>query len=455
MFIGRKKELAILNEAFASDRQENILTYGRRRVGKTELIKEAIKGKKAIYYEAKEISAEKTIDDLSLLISEILDLPRFKFDDIESLLDLVFKMAIDETIILVIDEYTNMQDSIKGLDSIIKSLIDRYTNNSKLKLILCGSYVDIMKKILDYGKPLYGRFRYIIDLKQMDYYESSKFYDDKSNEDKIALYSIFGGIPFYNNLIDSTLSVKDNIIKLILDSNSVLYNEVDIYLKGELSKLDNANAVFDAIVAGKSRFTEILDKSDIKSSPIVSDILSKLIRMELIKKEAPINDLNNKKKTHYYIDDNFVMFYYRFIYRYKSQLVVMDKEKFYEKYIEKDLYSTYIPKVFESICRQYLIRKNLSNELSEPFNIIGKYYYDDPKTKTNGEFDIVTEDDNGYIFYECKYTDKKIDQTIIEKEIEQVKKTGLMCYKYGFFSKTGYDDIDLKNAILYTLKDIF
>ena len=97
MFIGRKKELATLNEAFASDRQENVLTYGRRRVGKTELIKEAIKGKKAIYYEAKEISAEKTIDDLSLLISEILKLPRFRFDDIESLLDLVFKKAIDET----------------------------------------------------------------------------------------------------------------------------------------------------------------------------------------------------------------------------------------------------------------------------------------------------------------------------------------------------------------------
>ena len=455
MFIGRKKELETISEAFLSDRQENILTYGRRRVGKTELIKEAIKGKKAIYYEAKEITETKIIEELTILISEAMDLPRLWFDDVGSLLESLFKMAQDEVIILVLDEYTYMQDAIKGLDSIIMSLIDKYSKTSKLKLILCGSYIDTMKKLLEYGNPLYGRFRYIIDLKQMDYYDSSKFYASKSEEDKVALYSVFGGIPFYNSLIDETLSVKDNIIKLILDNNSVLYNEVDTYLKGELSKLENANGVFDAIASGKNKYTEIFDKSGIKSNPTVSVILSKLTSMELVKKEAPINDLDNKKKTHYYISDNFINFYYRFIHRYRSQLVVMDKEKFYKRYIEKEFNDTYVPKVFEDICKQYLIRKNLRNELEESFDLIGKYYYDDPKTKTNGEFDVVTEDETGYIFYECKYTDKKVTQAIIDKEIEQVKKTGLRCYKYGFFSKSGYETINSKNLILYTLPSLY
>ena len=76
---------------------------------------------------------------------------------------------------------------------------------------------------------------------------------------------------------------------------------------------------------------------------------------------------------------------------------ISNKEKFYKKYIEKDFNDTYVPKVFEDICKQYLIRKNLRNELEESFGLIGKYYYDDPKTKTNGEFDVVTEDETGYI----------------------------------------------------------
>ena len=455
MFIGRKKELDTLKEAFSSDRQENILIYGRRRVGKTELIKEAIKDRNALYYEGKEISEDKVIDELSLLISEYLDLPKYRFDDIGSLLDLVFKSASDKPMILILDEYTYIQRFIKGIDSIIQSLIDKYNKTSKLKLILCGSYIDTMKELVAYGKPLYGRFRYVIDLKQMDYYDSSLFYEERTDEEKVAFYSIFGGIPFYNALIDKDLSFEDNIIKLVLNTNSVLYNEIEVYLKGELSKLENANGVMDAVAVGKSKFTDILVKTKISSSSKLSDVLNKLISMELIRKEAPINDPDNKKKIKYSIADNYTLFYYRYIYLNRSRLVVMNEKAFLDKYIKDDLYERYIPKVFESVCKQYLIRKNKANDLLDSFDIIGKYYYDDPKTKTNGEFDIVTESDDGYIFYECKYKDSQMTKGQVLKEIEQVNITGLACFKYGFFSKSGFKDIDLDNVILYTLSDLY
>ena len=455
MFIGRNKELDTLKEAFSSDRQENILIYGRRRVGKTELIKEAIKDRNALYYEGKEISEDKVIDELSLLISEYLDLPKYRFDDIESLLDLVFKSASDKPMILILDEYTYIQRFIKGIDSIIQSLIDKYNKTSKLKLILCGSYIDTMKELVTYGKPLYGRFRYVIDLKQMDYYDSSLFYEERTDEEKVAFYSIFGGIPFYNALIDKDLSFEDNIIKLVLNTNSVLYNEIEVYLRGELSKLENANGVIDAVALGKSKFTDILVKTKISSSSKLSDVLNKLISMELIRKEAPINDPDNKKKIKYSIADNYTLFYYRYIYLNRSRLVVMNEKAFFDKYIKDDLYERYIPKVFESVCKQYLIRKNKANDLLDSFDIIGKYYYDDPKTKTNGEFDIVTESDDGYIFYECKYKDSLMTKGQILKEIEQVNNTGLDCFKYGFFSKSGFKDIDLDNVILYILSDLY
>ena len=452
MFVGREEELNILNKVLKSAKNQNILMYGRRRVGKTELISEVIKDKNAIYFEASEDIAANDIERLSLLIGEYYKLP-LSFKDIREALVFLFEKGIQEDLVFVIDEYPYLRNTIIGLDSIIQNVIDEYRHKSKLKLILCGSFVDVMKNILEYENPLYGRFETIVDLKQMDYYDASKFYINYSPEDKIALYSVFGGIPFYNFLIDEEQSVEENIINLLLSSSSVLFKEVENYLKLEVAKIASANAVFDVVATGSSKFSDILNRSHLPSSAALSDVLSKLNSMEIIKKEAPINDLNNRKKTKYYIDDNLTLFYYSFIYRYRSQLAVMDKRAFYKRYVEKELYTSYIPKVFESICKQFLIRKNKRDDL---FTLIGKYYYDDPKTKTNGEFDVVTEDEKGYVFYECKYIDKKIDDKMIENEIKQVVNTGLNCYKYGFFSKSGYALKTVSdNLILYTLEDLF
>ena len=97
-------------------------------------------------------------------------------------------------------------------------------------------------------------------------------------------------------------------------------------------------------------------------------------------------------------------------------------------------------------------------ELKDNFEKIGKYYYDDPKNKTNGEFDIVTENDGSYIFYEAKFCDSPLDKSLIWQEIQQVNNTGLTCSKYGFFSKSGYKKLDAgfkKNLILFDIKDLF
>ena len=115
----------------------------------------------------------------------------------------------------------------------------------------------------------------------------------------------------------------------------------------------------------------------------------------------------------------------------------------------------HVPYIFENICKQYLIRLNKVGKIDEPFFKIGKYYYDDPIHKTNGKFDIVTLDDLGYIFYEAKFKNTKMDISTIQTEIQQVNSKGLKCYRYGFFSKSGFEDIQLSNVILYTLDDLF
>lgn len=109
-----------------------------------------------------------------------------------------------------------------------------------------------------------------------------------------------------------------------------------------------------------------------------------------------------------------------------------------EKYVSKDFEGWYVPHMFEEICRQYLIRQNLKGELEAPFHKIGKYWCDNPETRINGEFDTVTEDSNGCIFYEIKFRKEAITESMIEEEIVQVKRSGLNCYGYGLFSYSGF-----------------
>lgn len=439
-FIGRTAPLNLLKKEMTSAEMRMILIYGRRRVGKSELVKQAIResGIKSIYYECKQVTEASNVQSICNMISETMGLPKLGYTSIEELLNYIFTLSKDENMIFVLDEYPYLRENVKGLDSIIQSLTDQYRDTTKLKLVLLGSYVDIMKSLLEESNPLFGRVDRTINLKQMDYYESALFYPAMSDESKVKIYSVFGGIPYFNRLVDDKKSVRENIINLIASPGARLENEVSMYLNAEISKIVNANEVFAALARGFSKYSDILSQSHVSSGPTLVDVLEKLIRMEIVEKKAPINDENNKKKAGYYICDNLSLFYYRYIFKYSSQLQIMDPEVFFDKYIAHDFETNYVPHEFENICKQYLIRQNRLGNIIPVIEKIGKYYYDNPKTCTNGEFDVVTLDEKGYVFYEAKFRKNKISGKVIENEIRQVKQTGLNCYKYVFFSKSGF-----------------
>lgn len=456
-FIGRTQELSKLKQLMSSDDMSMALIYGRRRVGKSELVKQAMKESDipAVYYECKQVAEESNVKGICEVISEVLDLPKLGFTTIEDVTKYLFEQAKDKKMIFVLDEYPYIRENITGLDSILQSLVDKYKDSSKLTLILLGSYVDVMKSLLEKSNPLYGRADLVIDLQQMDYYDSSLFYPAFSEEDKIRIYSVFGGIPYYNRLVDDSKSVKENIIDLIASPGARLENEVSMHLNSEISKIVNANEVFEALSQGNTKYKDILSKSHVSSGPTLIDVLDKLIKMEVVEKKAPINDEDNKKKAGYYICDNLSLFYYRYIFRYSSQMKIMDPNVFYDKFIDKDFEEQHVPRKFEEVCRQYLIRQNKAGKIKPVIEKIGKYYYDDPKTKTNGEFDVVTLDENGYVFYEVKFRKKSISKAMINEEIEQVKLTGLNCYKYVFFARSGFQAKETEDIKLIQLKELY
>ena len=442
---------------------EALLLYGRRRIGKSELIKHSLqyfKGKK-IYYECKQTSEKNNVESLSALLSDAFDFPPISFQSLEEILRFLFRRAEKEDILLVIDEYSYLSDVLKGMDSILQSIIDEFKEKSRLKLILCGSYVDTMQKLIEKENPLFGRFSYIMKLQEMNYYDTQQFYPTFSSEDKVRLYSVFGGIPYYNRLIDEHKTVRENILSLIASPGARLENEVLMYLKSEISKIINANEVFETMAKGFSRFNDILSQSHVSSGPSLVDTLDKLIRMELIEKEAPINEEDNRKKAGYFISDNMSLFYYRYIFRYSSQMNILPPEVFFTRFIQDDFENAYVSKRFERIAKQYLLLQNRRGKMEEAFERIGKYYYNLPKEKRNGEFDIVTLDLKGYIFYEVKFQSKPLSLKQIEKEIAQVEATGLRCYRYGFISRSGFEEAvhaeykKRKELLLLPLEELF
>ena len=456
-FHGRKEQLESIHREIISQHMSVVMIYGRRRVGKSELIKQTLKNEKlrSIYYECKQTTEMNNVKSLSAILSETFDLPKLGFTGIEELLEYIFTLSENEKIIFVLDEYSFLRSAVKGLDSIIQSLVDKYRNRSLIKFFLLGSYVDTMKELLDHSNPLYGRIDKIIHLKPMDYYESALFYPGFSDENKVRIFSVFGGIPYYNSLIDDSLTVQENITELIASPGARLENEVIMYLKTEIAKMINANEVFEVLAQGFSRFSDILTKSHVSSAPTLADVLEKLIKMEVIRKEAPINDENNRKKTGYMICDNLSLFYYRYVFRFASQMNIMNPLKFYEKYIAEDFEFHYIPLQFEEICKQYLIRENITGNIDPVIEKIGKYYYDDPVTHKNGEFDIVTQDEKGYVFYEVKFKNRPITTSVMLQEIAQVRACGLDCYKHGFFSRSGFEEKELPNINYFELSDLY
>ena len=455
-FIGREEEINTLHKAYKTNNYEGIVIYGRRRIGKSELIKESYKNLNIpnLYFECVDASEETNAKYLSEKIAETFNIPTPDFKSLRDCIIYVFKKSKDQPLIFVLDEYPYLRKNNTSIDSVIQSIVDEYKNNSQLKFILCGSFAAVMEELLSSNNPLYGRFSIKINVRQMNYLDSAKFYPHMSNEEKVAIYSVFGGVPYYNQFVDDKLSVEENIINLVASTNARLLVEAKDFIALEVNKMANANEAFIAIAEGNKKFSDILNQSRVSSSPTLVDVLKKLEEMDAISKTSPIND-ESKKKTIYEISDRLTLFYYRYIFRKMSFFVTMNSKDFFDEFIREDFYSHYIPKEFERISAQYLIKQNQERKIVPPLYKVGKYYYDDPINKTNGEFDVVTLSKEGYDFYEVKFTKEPIDDSVVNEEIYQLSKVNIKYNKLGFISKFGFKISNPDDYILINLDDMF
>lgn len=420
MFVGRQKEIQIIEE-FADKRNQALLVYGKRRVGKTTLINHALNNKKNfICFECLKDTLEENVKlFVNLCGSKGVVIPEYvSRDSFVSLFQ--YLNTLDSRFYIVIDEYPYLKElnDSQTIDSHFQSIIDNYLSN--INLIISGSQVRMMETVLKEGNPLFGRFNKIIKLRELNYIEAKEFYPSYSIYDSIIMRSIFGGSPFVNQEIDDSLNYEDNIIHTLLDENSMIYQYADKVLLTDVSGELQARRILSYLGNSRKKYKEIQDKLDNKNTGIINRALDSLVELELVRKVQPINKKTDKKKGYYEISDNVLRFYYTYIYQNKNIIQDIGTRNFYNNYI-KDTLISFVSLRFEDQVKEYyslLSRNNIRNDIKE----IGTYYYDDPISQTNGQFDVAINCNDGYEICEVKYYKDPLSVDLINHEVDQISK---------------------------------
>ena len=447
MFVGRENELNSLNKNYKKDFFQFCVIYGRRRVGKTTLIKEFCKDKKNIFFVAAQTTIKENTEVLSAQILSTLapDAPKNPFSSFRSAVEYVFETAKNERTVFVIDEFPYLANNYPAASSILQAIIDFYQAESKLFLILCGSSMSFMEEqVLGQKSPLYGRRTAQYKLLPFDYRNSGKMLPGFSNIEKIIIYSVTGGIPEYLSRIDNGISLQDNIHDLFFDTSGRLFEEPSNLLKQELKIPETYNAIITAIADGNSKLNEISVNVDIETSQC-SKMLSTLINLGIVRKEYPVTDVKSKKSI-YLLNDWMFVFWYRFVRPELSRISAGFGKTVCDGVFYSQL-NSHTGKTFEECAIQYLWSLQKNDVSPVAFKKAGRWWGNNPKERREEEIDVMAYTDDKAIFCECKWKNTQIGVDIYE---ELKRKTELFRIfndvYYMLFSKSGFTEALRKKA---------
>ena len=480
MFIGRETELKFLNDKYNTENGQLVVLYGRRRVGKTETLREFCKGKPHVFYSCTQSTDKVQLSKFSKhILKEDIPAKQYisEFADWESafrsVLDLPFG---DNKKLLIIDEFPYMCKGNKSIPSVLQNLWDAELKDKNVMIILCGSAMSfIEKELLAEKNPLYGRATGIYKMTEMGFYDAVKFFPEYTDKDKILVYSILGGIPHYLRQFSPKLSVAENIKKNILTKGSILYSEVDFLLHQELRETPIYNSIIEAVALGNTKLNEISQKSLVEDTSKTSVYLKNLIELGIVEREFSVDSKSKEKANSnrgtYRLTDNFFRFWYAFGFTNISQLEDGDVEGVYD-YVIAPALQEFASYTFEDVCKEFVKELQKKNALPFRYSKMGRWTGKTTvrdKDKPNGvriaetEVDIlgIGKSEKEYLVGECKFKNTPFDYSEYLDTVTKLTplKEGAKFY-YALFSESGFDSKVVSeadnndNVTLYNLNQI-
>ncbi len=459
--LGRKEEMSHLEELYNSNTFEFLVMYGRRRVGKTTILQEFADHSNSIFFPAREKNDALNLEDFSKVVQYHFD-QRFiaSFQSWEDAFDYIGE-KIEQRTAIIIDEFPYIAEENPSIKSILQHTIDHSWKNKNIFLILCGSSVSIMEnEVMGRKSPLHDRQTSSLEIKPFDYLESSNFFPNYTNEEKLIAYGILGGIPRYLEAFDLNESIEKNVANKIIRNGAYLHEEPDNLLKAELRETNVYSSILSAIANGRNKIIDIANFI-YEDRTKVAKYLITLQTLRLIEKRVPCMEPETSKKSIYVIKDNFFKFWFRYEFTnnsYYSMLGVKDASE----EIMNDI-SNLMGDAFEEICKEYIIR--LAKQRKLPFipYYLGKWWGTNPAIKAQDDVDLLAVDKTGKraIFIECKFTsqpmpyDEYEDLVTATKAFPRIEEKQLWFISKSGYTKSVIEQAKKDNAMLLTIDNLF
>lgn len=411
-FFDRSEEIASLHEIreIAKNNAQFTVVTGRRRIGKTSLVWKAYEDEPILYFFVARKAESDLCEDYQLEIENKLGIPTIgRTEHFTDIFEFLMKLSIDRPITLFIDEFQEFFRVNKSVYSDMQRIWDIYSNKAHINLIVCGSIYSMMTKIFkDKKEPLYNRQTRFMTvrpftpsiLKEI----LTEYNSDHTAEDLLTLYSFTGGVAKYVQLlVDAGATTKEKMLNQIVKADSIFLGEGKAILIEEFGKDYGVYfSILSAIARGKTSRSEI-------ESVVGREIGGYLTKLEneyeVIAKKQPLFEKSSTKNVRYTIEDNFFIFWFRFIYKYSYMLEIENYESL-KAIINRD-YETFSGLMLERYFRRVLIER-------QAYTRIGGWW----DRKGENEIDIVAENElnNEATFFEVKRKAANIDIEVLKQK---------------------------------------
>jgi AAA+ ATPase superfamily predicted ATPase len=436
-FYNRTDELESLQAAYESPGHALFVVYGRRRVGKTALLKEFCADKPHLYFlaaqEAESRQREKFVEQIATHYDERVP----QIDNWDDAFEYLGEKLAADPCVVVIDEFPYLVEENDSLPSYVQAFVDEQLQETDAMVVLCGSSVSTMEsEVLGHESPLYGRRTGQLDLQPFSF-EQARAVIDYSIETAIQSYAVTGGTPMYLTLFDYDQPLDENIQSQILSPTAVLYNEPEFLLRTELRNPARYLSILEAIALGHTTPNEIAGATGIDPGPL-SKYLQTLRTLRFIERQVPVTASAKKsKRSRYRVADEFLRFWYRFVEPNRSSIEEAPDIVF-DRTIAPEL-TDHVAMTFEDVCRE-AVWESIRQEVLGPYSEVGPWWYGEH------EIDIVAlaPSDDRLLFAECKWTNEPVGHELADTlaaKTEHVRwGPDSRDERFALFSRSGFVD---------------
>jgi len=454
-FVNRTEELSRLHALYSSDNAELAVIFGRRRLGKTALVRQSLEtDDDAVVYQAKQKTS-------ALQLEQFIDTAADSYPGVSRIREEweeILGYLAEQDAIIVLDEFPYLVEQDESLPSVLQAMFDHDLDDSAATIVLVGSSISMMEEAALLGNsPLYGRSSLKLDVRQLPFAAAMEFFDDAYTPDEQVLtWGVFGGVPYYLEEVSPDATLAANITRTILKRHGTLHDEPDYVLRMELTEPTRYFSIIESIAGGKTSRNEIAGTTGIDYNQL-SKYLNRLSRLRLVEQHVPVTETKERsKRSRYRIRDPFFRFWFRFVYGTGEQYDALGEDA-YEALIEPEL-PDFVSRSFEDLCCSALRSLYPEHTITDT----GQWWYGEHEVDVVGLTTGQT-----LIVGECKFQQSPLGYDALsrlEGHVDELRWTppdgGTRIERYALFSRSGFTP-SVKEAAtgredlrLFTVEDV-